>query len=85
MHAAMLGYPGLILDFADAGADVNAQDASGYTALAHAASRGRVKSVAALLICGADKDQNERRQNSQTKSFHGWMQTLHCFADIPTS
>lgn len=54
MYASSAGQPSLVSTLVSAGAGVNAQASSGWTALSRAALKGHASIITALLQAGAD-------------------------------
>ncbi len=64
LEAARNGQTERVRDLLDGGADVDTQNADGFTALKWASIRGHIATVQALLDAGADVDVRDSR--SQT-------------------
>jgi ankyrin repeat protein len=63
------------------GADVNARDANGYTALHHAASRGDVEMILYLVEHGADVTVVSRKGETAADMANGPVQRVRPFPE----
>lgn len=64
MAAAFTGAADVVEDLVERGADVDARDESGYTALMYAANAGELPSVECLLDYGADVNARDAEQST---------------------